>query len=287
MGKLIWDMEQGSQEWHDLRRKSIGSSDAAVIMGCSPWKNIIQLWKEKIGVEENGATTSYMRRGKDLEEDARILFQALQGCDDLNSFIYQHDTYPWMIASLDGITIDGKTLVEIKCPGTEDHQKAKKGLVPEKYIPQLQHQLEVCGLDNMFYLSYQSPIDFAIIEIKRDQKYIDELIEKEKMFWNCVETVTPPFDGYQDFSVNQEWLQAEYDYAEAYKECQVHEERKERAKKRLIELSLGGNTKGQSLKLTRVFKKGRIDYEQIDALKDLDLERFRSRGTESVRIDWL
>ena len=41
----------------------------------------------------------------------------------------------WMIASLDGIDIDNKTLVEIKCPGEIDHSCAMDGQVPEKYPP--------------------------------------------------------------------------------------------------------------------------------------------------------
>ena len=54
-----------------------------------------------------------------------------------------------MRASLDGISMD-QEILEIKCPYKpnrldSDHQKTKEGKIPEKYWPQLQHQLEVFG----------------------------------------------------------------------------------------------------------------------------------------------
>ena len=36
-------------EWHNLRKKGIGGSDAGVIIGKNKYKNILQLWEEKTG----------------------------------------------------------------------------------------------------------------------------------------------------------------------------------------------------------------------------------------------
>jgi len=38
------------QEWLELRKKGITGSDVAVIMGESPWKTKMELWKEKVGI---------------------------------------------------------------------------------------------------------------------------------------------------------------------------------------------------------------------------------------------
>ena len=38
--------------WLKARRKGIGGSDAASVLGISPWKSNVQLWKEKTGIAE-------------------------------------------------------------------------------------------------------------------------------------------------------------------------------------------------------------------------------------------
>ena len=45
-------MEQEGFEWHKWRMGGIGSSDAPVVMGVSPYKTIEQLYLEKTGQGE-------------------------------------------------------------------------------------------------------------------------------------------------------------------------------------------------------------------------------------------
>ena len=37
------------EQWLQERKKGIGGSDAAVVIGKSKWKNNVQLWEEKTG----------------------------------------------------------------------------------------------------------------------------------------------------------------------------------------------------------------------------------------------
>ena len=39
-------------DWLKARRKGIGGSDAASVLGISPWKSNVQLWEEKTGIAE-------------------------------------------------------------------------------------------------------------------------------------------------------------------------------------------------------------------------------------------
>src|SRR5689334_6309347 len=137
---------QNTSEWLEMRRNKIGASDAPVIMGVSPWKTPFQLWEEKLGIGKEKETTASMRRGIDMEEEARQKFEELTGHIVFPKVMF-HPDYEYLMASLDGIDMDHKVAVEIKCPGREDHECAMDGVVPEKYKPQLQHQLEVTGLD--------------------------------------------------------------------------------------------------------------------------------------------
>ncbi len=187
-------LEQGSPEWVEMRKNYIGASDAPIIMGVSPWMTPLQLWEQKLGffeVKENFA----MKRGKYLEQEARKEFEEETGLIVFPDVVL-HTTYAWMMASLDGIDIERKNIVEIKCPGKKDHILALLGEIPEKYYPQLQHQMEVCNLKSIFYFSYSpSAKDMkktALLEVAKDEKYIDLLIKKESEFYDCMVSLTMP-----------------------------------------------------------------------------------------------
>ena len=173
-----------TKEWLDHRKNFIGASDAAIILGLSPWRTPIDLWKEKLGLGGEQKQNAWMHRGLALEPIARDLYIEHVGVYVEPKMIV-HPEIPYMMANLDGISEDGKKAVEIKCPGKVDHEHAKNGHVPLKYMPQLQHQLAVIGLDHVDYFSYRDN-EFILIQVERDNEFIKNLIEKEKYFWDCV-----------------------------------------------------------------------------------------------------
>jgi len=174
----------------ELRKDRIGASDAPVIMGVSPWKKPLELWEEKVGIREQKKTNAVMQRGIDLEPIA------LEKVADLLDkpfwpLIFLHKSLPWMMATLDGYSYDGDVAVEIKCAGKKDHGLALEGKIPPKYIPQLQHQMEVCGLNKIFYYSFDGK-DGILLELERDHAYIEEMIIREKDFYECMVNMIPP-----------------------------------------------------------------------------------------------
>ena len=72
-------LQQNTNEWLEFRRNKIGSSDAPIIMGKSPWKTPHQLWEEKMGIKDSFFESQAMRRGKDLEPEARTAFEEQTG----------------------------------------------------------------------------------------------------------------------------------------------------------------------------------------------------------------
>ena len=145
-------MEQGSKEWLQVRRRHIGASDAPVIMGVSPFKTVYELWMEKLGTGRTSVNAA-MQRGLDMEGQAREHFSMMTGIEVKPSASFSRSV-EFMMASLDGISSDGLTIVEIKCAGQADHGLAVKGQVPEHYMPQLQHQMAVCEVKELYYFSY-------------------------------------------------------------------------------------------------------------------------------------
>ncbi len=278
------ELQQGSSEWLEFRKTKIGASDSASILGIG-FKTPFELWQEKLGLSEN-VVNAAMRRGTENEPLAIAAFSMEEGVL-VKPAVYVHPKHEWMAASLDGISSDLKVAVEVKCPGKIDHEIASNKKVPPKYVPQLQHQMEVMGLDEMFYLSYQ-PESTHCFKVYRDQKFIDNMIEKEYEFYECVQKLIAPFSekDYKQIS-DESWMHASAQYIlsrdlrkKFEEESLKHKEEEEFWKNQLIALSGQSNAMGGGIKLSKIIRKGLIDYSKIECLKGLDLEQYRGKSTE-------
>lgn len=266
-------IEQGSAEWLSLRKNHIGSSDAASIMGVSKWNSPYSLWCEKLDLNPQKEENSAMKRGKDLEPEARAYFENMTGIK-MTPKVFVKD---FMIASFDGVSDCNKYALEIKCPGKADHACAVNGEVPVHYYPQLQHQMMVLGLDKMYYLSYQSPDLVAVFQVARDEEYCQKLIDKEKEFWNYVQNLEPPPLCDRDYVEKSDefWFETASEWKRVYEKIKVLEEYEEELRQKLIMMSNGANSLGAGVKSSFYIRKGNIDYKSIPELKDVDLDQYR------------
>jgi len=285
----IINIEQRTEAWHAFRRSHIGASDAAAIMGVSPWKSAYQLWLEKTNLDVSGKNyvSPQMQRGIDLEAKALICFEQYVG-GIYKPCVIKSNKYPWMAASLDGMTDHNlesvpTKIVEIKCPNMEDHLSAISGKVPDKYYPQLQHQLAVTGLPYAYYFSFDGE-DGIYIKVDRDEAYIANLIEKEREFWDCVQSLTEPKDKF----IHREdvkWQNLAHDYRRLLSEKEAIDQDLEQLKDLLIGLTDGKSSKGCGLSLSKITRKGSVDYSIIPALEGVDLEKYRKPGSEYWKVD--
>ena len=140
-------LHQNTPEWHRWRRQGIGASDAPVIMGETPFKTPRTLWSIKTGRMREDPAGPAARRGRELEWFARRAYERQTGIQ-MEPLCLVHEELEWMRASLDGLSFDGSTLLEIKCPlSLRDRTSAQEGRIPYQYRAQLQHQLEVSGAE--------------------------------------------------------------------------------------------------------------------------------------------
>ncbi len=175
------DIQQGTPHWLALRKTKITATDAPIIMGASHWKTRIQLYQEKTSDVLFTSSSARMQRGIDLEPIARELFSLQTGFEVYPKVIVKD----WAMASLDGISKDCRCVVEIKCPGEKDHSIAMSGKVPDHYYPQLQHQIHLSEVDEMYYFSFDG-IDGVSVKVKRDDAYISKMVEEEKRFMSAL-----------------------------------------------------------------------------------------------------
>lgn len=274
---------QGSKSWLSMRQSKIGASDASAIMGVSKWNTPFSLWEQKLGLREV-EMNSAMKRGTDMEEEARREFEHLKDVSVFPDVVF-HPDFDWMMASLDGIDIERKVMVEIKCVNRIDHQTALNGSVPDHYYPQCQHQLAVTGLPFMYYFSYD-PLNPATVIVYRDDKYIKDMIKKEKEFYRCMMEFDPPPFSDKDYHEMEgfEWETSVKDYLNALKMKKFYESQEDVLKNKLKELSLDRNVKGCGIKMTKFTRKGNVQYDKVPALQGIDLEIYRNKPTTSWRI---
>lgn len=282
-------MQQNTTEWLEWRNKGIGASDAPIIMGVSPWKTPYKLWLEKTTGQSDFQGNEATERGHALEDTARQCAEK-QLKRLFFPYCVQHKKYRWMRASLDGITFSGEIL-EIKCPykpenPDSDHQQAKQQKIPEKYWPQLQHQLEAYQADKGWYFSFDGQ-DGVAIPFERDEKFIAELLEKEKAFWSCVKELKPPKLTERDYQVieEQEALKKSQKILELRKKLDAIHDELDPLEQELKEqyckdtCALIGD-----LKFTRFVRKGIVNYNLVPELKGVNLDKYRNPSIVSFRV---
>jgi putative phage-type endonuclease len=199
---------QSGTSWTDWRRKGLGSSDAPVIMGVSPFSTRYHLFLVKKGKRRSEAISNQaIELGKRFEPAVRASFELIKGYDFPAQNLV-HPKHSFLKASLDGRCADHNEILEVKVAGEEVYQAALKGKCHEKYFPQVQHQLMVAEAKRCWFVVGQAkkhPVggsyflsELAIVEVLPDENYIARLMEEELKFWRMVMEDVKPELTYKD-----------------------------------------------------------------------------------------
>ena len=197
-------------EWLKHRTR-IGGSEAASIVGLSPYLDNVALWEIKTGKrqQEDISDKSYVKYGTNAEYHLRELFKLdypQYSVDYVENNMFINNKYPWAHASLDGWLTDRdgrKGILEIKT--TEILQSMQKekwnNKIPDHYYIQILHYLMVTEFD-FVVLKAQLKTVFNGVPYLQTKHYLIEryeveediqyLAEEEKKFWKLVETGERP-----------------------------------------------------------------------------------------------
>lgn len=187
----------GRAEWLEHRRKYIGGSDAASIIGMNPWMSNVKLWEIKTGrfEQEDISDNPLVKYGTEAEEHIRALFaldhpEHTVMYEENNSWL--NSEFPFAAASLDGWTIENETgrkgILEIKTssPKTALQMNKWKDSVPPNYYVQILFYLMVTGWDYAdlrALLHFPNSIEIRDYHIERsevedDIAYLREAVQK-------------------------------------------------------------------------------------------------------------
>lgn len=180
-------VEQGTGEWHQIRKGKITGTTLKSIMGTSKAREdaIYEIIAERltIGVESDNDYENPMERGLRLEPDAISAFELESGLSVERIGFAQDDTNPQIANSPDGLIGDTEA-VEAKCLGGKNHVKLwLKNEIPDDYKWQvIQYFIVNEKLQKLYFVGYNPDIpihSLHIIERTREQAMAD--IEKAKV----------------------------------------------------------------------------------------------------------
>jgi len=204
--KLVKTNNLSRDDWLDVRKHGIGSSDAAAAVGLNPYQSQLELWMIKTGraaglpkVDPNDEN-SPMYWGTLLEPIVAAHYTKRTGnrVRRINAVLQHPDPdKAWMLANIDReVTgVHDVQILECKTAGEFGARLWKEG-VPEYVQLQVQHQLAVTGKTAADVCVLICGQEIRIYRIHRDNALIARLIELERQFWHYVEKdVPPPADG--------------------------------------------------------------------------------------------
>jgi putative phage-type endonuclease len=279
-------LHQNTPEWHRWRMQGIGASDAPVIMGETAFKTPRALWSIKTGRTAEGSAGPAARRGRELERFARRAYERQTGIL-VEPLCVVHKDFEWMRASLDGLSFDGSTLVEIKCPlSLRDRASAQEGRIPYQYHAQLQHQLEVSGAEQAHYWSFHGT-DGILIEIHPDREYAKRLVEAESAFWELVKENRwlESANEELDLSADPKWRHAALRYCEVRRRLENATSEEQQLRAMLAHMATASRTYGCGVEVLKSSRKGAVDYSAVPELRGVNLEPYRKPPVAVVKIN--
>lgn len=280
----ILKLVQGSNEWHQHRAKSRNASETPIVMGLSPFETAFHLWLVKTGRAEQKVTAP-MIRGTELEPAARAAYEEQTG-NLMEALVVQDGDYS---ASLDGTTLAGDLVLEIKCPmkgRDSDLWKAvESGQVPEHYCWQIEHQLMVSGAQRAHLWVFDGK-DGLLAEIPAAPDRWPEIHLAWDEFMKYLESDTPPPLSDRDTRTREdaEWRDATAKYIAAKQQAEVSAAALEEARTALVALASHPSESGFGVTVSQFFKRGSVDYKRVPALKGVDLEQYRAQSRMETRV---
>lgn len=113
---LVETADLSREEWLAYRRQGLGGSDAASVLGISPFRTAMDLYYDKrnLPIEDDEGNWVAMEVGTLLEDLVARIFAKKTGLKIYRrKCMFQHPAHPWMLADLDFLVEmpDGSTAI--------------------------------------------------------------------------------------------------------------------------------------------------------------------------------
>ena len=207
--QLVKTESMTNAEWLQHRRKGIGGSDVAAILGFNPWRSGLSVYYSKVDGQEQEENLS-MKVGKALEPLLReelVKWYAEKKGETVTveevPFILQHPENPILLANLDGLIHRAGEIrgAELKTSASlAGRDEWGEDTVPDMHYFQIQHYIGVTGIEAFDLAALLFNRQFVRHEIPANKEVIEILQKKVTDFWNTyiVPRVPPAPEGLDD-----------------------------------------------------------------------------------------
>jgi len=187
----------GVLEFLENRLNSIGGSEAAIVLGISPFKSRLELYHEKVN------------KIIKIDEELNLLFDIGHALEPVIADHYSkktrrtlekrtqkvHPQHTFITGNVDREIVKSERetpgILEIKTKG--DFVNWYNEEIPPYYIAQLQHYLSVYDYTwGSFAILDLGKREITYTDVERDDKLISHIINEEIKFWGLVQSKTPP-----------------------------------------------------------------------------------------------
>ena len=196
------------KDWLELRKKGLGGSDAASAVGVNKYCSPYSLWLDKtdrLGDSDAGEAAYW---GNQLEDKVLQEIAKREGLVNVAKpdQLLQHPVHEWMLANPDGLgeyPEYGTVLLEAKTAGLfaakDWYGPGGAPAVPDAYMLQVQHYLEVLGLRKAVIGVLITGQKFETRWIDYDPALVESLVALEEDFWinHVVADVAPPVTAHR------------------------------------------------------------------------------------------
>lgn len=188
-------MTQEREQWLEERRRGIGGSDIAAIMGLNPYKSALSVYYDKIGENKSSEENIPAEVGLELESYLRRKFvQYIKREEGIDIEVFQyeagnipHREHGFIRANPDGMFIHpdkGDCGLELKTAGERQGDKWQEGEIPDSYYLQCQHYMAVMGWQWMAICCLLANRKIIVEWVPRNEEVIKAIIDTCKVFWH-------------------------------------------------------------------------------------------------------
>lgn len=195
------------EKWLEARRKGIGGSDAAKVLGYSRWGGPFSVYQDKVnGVHEDLGDIEAVHFGTVLEEVVAREFAEREGLKvhRINNIITSPE-HPFMLANIDR-KISGQNVgLECKTANARRAEEWKDDELPTEYYVQVQHYCAVRGWEGCWVACLIGGQHFVHKFVPRSEDFIKEMIAGEREFWegHVVPRIPPKLGAFDVVNVPQ------------------------------------------------------------------------------------
>jgi putative phage-type endonuclease len=199
--RLVNTKDMAYQDWLEVRKQGIGSSDAATACGLNPYMSMLELWLIKTGrqtqsIEDESSGIAPLYWGKQLEPLVAEYYSMHTNnkVRRVNAVLQHPDPDKhFMLANLDYSVVGSDEVQILECKTAGEHgAKLWRDGVPLYVLCQVQHQLAVTGKQAAHVCVLICGHETKIFKVTRSESVIEHIVQAERLFWECVENDVPP-----------------------------------------------------------------------------------------------